>query len=325
MGWIETLKSSNLVWAILSICTCLGVPFFIVTVITGKHKKEFTYARTTFQLVSEGVSSINKLKLLFDETPISDLSVTRFTIWNSGTEEIKREDLYSNQPLCIINHTETAQILDASIIPESDEKQKFNLSMNEERDVEVDFECAEKKDGVVIQVIHSGNADELKPTIGIKGGKEIQTYYANSMRNPNSKKSNKIRFFYFGLIVCFLITGIYISFSTYKTYARFKRSSDPSQIIVFGVDSFQISNNDGKIEISRTPDSDNRISEDENDVKNRIIEENKKMSSKFLIGFFCSVSFCLSLFFCLIELIWIEYNMSIPPKLRKYVKVEITS
>ena len=193
MSVVESLKNSSIVWAILAVCTCLSVPaiiFSVYTWIKGKRKKEFTYARTTFQLVRKGVSTIDKLKLSFGDKPISDLSVTRFTIWNSGTEKIEQVDLYKDEPLRIIN-SENAQILDASIVPESNEREKFKITLDE-KDVVINFECAEKKDGFVIQVIHSGAADELKPAIGIKGGKELRAYYITKSKIINMLKFTEL-------------------------------------------------------------------------------------------------------------------------------------
>ena len=177
MGWLESLQNSSIAWFILSAFSIFGVLFAVITWIKGKHKREFTYAKTTYQLVIKGVSTIDRLKLLYDDAPISDLSVTRITVWNSGTGEIRREDLYSGQLLCI-KSTENARILDASIIQQCD-GEKFTASMNESGDVTFDFECAEKRDGFVIQILHSGDADELKPPEAIKGGK-IRAYQADS-------------------------------------------------------------------------------------------------------------------------------------------------
>ena len=210
MSVIYYLQENPIMWAFLALCTVLAIPAIIISVYTliiGKRRREFTYAQTTYQVVKSGVSSINKLKLLFNENPIPDLTITRFSIWNSGTEEIRKEDLYFAKPLRIKSLGDTV-ILDASIIQESDPEHKFEIISINDKDILINFECAEKQDGVVIEVIHSGNADELKPDVGIKGGrsgKEIRDYQANSKAKIESNKWNRTGVIFKGLSVIVVI------------------------------------------------------------------------------------------------------------------------
>ena len=197
----------------------LGIMFAVYTWVKGKRKREFTYAKTTFQLVREGASTIKGLEMLYGNKPISDISVTRFTIWNSGTVEITDQDVYSKlppQPLCI-KSTENAEILDHSII-QSSNLDKFKTKI-EDKNLTIHFECVEKKDGVVIQVLHTGNADELIPTIGIIGNEKrgMQTYRMKAMIDPNRKKQNNMRVLTYIVLACVCVLGFL--FSQYKLHS----------------------------------------------------------------------------------------------------------
>ena len=180
---IEHLQNSPVVWTILTICSLLTIPslfFAIYTWIKGKQKKEFTMSKDGYCIVREGKKNIKKVSLLFDGKEIEDLSVTKFVIWNSGNVDIRREDIASERPL-MIHNIGSASILDANIIVETDSTNHFSVDIIDSDKIIIDFEYANKKDGIVVQVIHTGDWEDLAVDYKIKGGEPIRNFVSDSL------------------------------------------------------------------------------------------------------------------------------------------------
>lgn len=195
---LENLQNSSLVWAILAICSLIGIPSFVFTIYTwykGNRKKEFSFSQDSYWIVKKGKKKIEKLNLLFDGKEIDDLTITKFVIWNSGNEEIRRDDLVSEKPLAI-KSIGKAQILDAQIIVYTESTNKFSITKVESKKATLDFEYVNKNDGVVVQIIHSGSQDDLLLDCKLKGGEKIREHKIESsfLRSIFTKESLRIFF-----------------------------------------------------------------------------------------------------------------------------------
>lgn len=194
---IEILKNSPVVWAVLAICSLIGVPSFIFTVVTwikGKKKKRFSMAKTKYQLIRKGKNEIDKLKLLYDDSEIEDLTITKIAIWNSGNREIRREDIATERPLRIIS-TGEANILDIRIITQSDPTNKFSIKSANDKEAVIDFEYVNDRDGIVLQILHSGSYSDITFDCKIKGGCEIRRGKRSNAKNWIIKKIREIKNF----------------------------------------------------------------------------------------------------------------------------------
>ncbi len=185
---LKSLMVSPIAWAILSACTIASFVFAI----TSRRKKKLSVFKTSYQIVKEGNYSIGKLKLLFDNKEIDSLSISKFTIWNSGNEVIQKADLVSERPLCIVSRDlENSAILDASIVLQNEPTNHFEATVDSNK-VEVGFDYADKKQGVVVQVVHSGSASDLYVDCKIKGGKLSQEKLQKAPKKGKKKKHIKL-------------------------------------------------------------------------------------------------------------------------------------
>lgn len=172
---IENLKNNSTVWLVLSLCSLIGVPSFIFAIYTwcrGKTKKELSFFKNRYQIVESGRSSIPKFQIFFSGKEINDLTITKFAIWNSGNDVIRREDMVSDNPLCI-KCKDDAKILDAKIIAKNEDTNRFSVHRVTTTEVEIDFEYVDKREGIVLQIMHSGDSSDLFLDYKIKGGKKI--------------------------------------------------------------------------------------------------------------------------------------------------------
>lgn len=200
---LRNLMNSPVAWTILSICTVLSLVFGI----TSRRRKKISVFKTSYQIVKEGNWSIGKLKLLFDEKEIDSLSISKFTIWNSGNEVIQKTDLVPERPLCIVSRKpENSAILDASVVLQNEPTNHFEATVDSQK-VEVSFDYADKKQGVVVQVVHSGSASDLYVDCKIIGGKLSQEKLQKAPKKGKKKKHIKLD------IVLSAIEAILFSFS----------------------------------------------------------------------------------------------------------------
>ena len=259
---IEHLQNSPVVWTILTICSLLTIPslvFAIYTWIKGKQKKEFTISKDGYCIVREGKKKIKKVSLLFDGKEIEDLSVTKFVIWNSGNVDIRREDVASERPL-MIHNTGNANILDANIIVETDSTNHFSVDIIDSDRIIIDFEYANKKDGIIVQVIHTGDWDDLAVDYKIKGGEPVKNYESqkyllkilrnNSLLNKiitktSLKKITAIYTIIFGLAFMWVFLkmllyklNINVNFISIDNNSYNYRNIGIDYIIAFGICSF---------------------------------------------------------------------------------------
>lgn len=216
---MEQLMYNPVVWILLALCTFVGLPSFIYTIHSrhvDKKKRELSATSNSNNIVKQGKSSIDKLKLTFDGKPIEELTMTKIALWNSGCEEIRREDIASDSRLCIKCNDGT-EILDAEIIFESDTTNNFSIVTIESNKVTFDFEYVDKKSGIVVQVAHTGNESDLFVDVKIKGGKSIHYYNNNGLlgKKFNSKKKETSKSKVIIFMTCYLCFNI--AFLLYMT------------------------------------------------------------------------------------------------------------
>lgn len=256
---IEHLQNSPVVWTVLTICSLLTIPsliFAIYTWIKGKQKKEFSVSKDGYCIVRKGKKKIEKVSVLFDGKEIDDLSVTKFVVWNSGNVDIRCDDIVSERPLAIRN-IGNATILDATIIVETDSSNKFSVINVDSETVMISFEYANKSDGIVVQVIHTGDWEDLIVDYKIKGGEPVKNYDSqeyffkiirnNSLMNRMITRNSMKKFTAGYLIFCsFTIIWIFIKMLMYKLniYVDFISPQNKSykyidtgidDIIIFGI------------------------------------------------------------------------------------------
>lgn len=187
---IKKLMENPYAWAVLSMCTIVALIFAIYTWFAGKKKKEISYFKSTFKVVKAGKSVIPKLDLLYDGQNIDDLTITKYAIWNSGNEVLNWSDIVIVSPLRIICNN--AKILDVQIIEQSDETNAFKILDKKDNYVKIEFDYVNINDGIVIQILHTGDAADIDVDCRIKGGRKPRNFNHNLKKNSKKNKKHKI-------------------------------------------------------------------------------------------------------------------------------------
>lgn len=102
------------------------------------------------------------------------MCITEFTIWNSGNKTLNDIDIVKNKELTI-SALDDNKILDVEFIACSEETNEFKIERVDDQNAKIYFNYADKKDGVVIQIIHTGTTNDINIDCKIKGGTPIKS------------------------------------------------------------------------------------------------------------------------------------------------------
>ena len=166
---------TNLVLTIISLSLALLFGIFAVfSHFSHRKYKEFSYFRRTHQVIETNATATSKLKLSYDGKDIKDFSITKYAIWNSGNEMLNGNNIVEAEPLTISSKWNSIKILDAKIIGETEEANGFKICESDIKSVKLEFDYANKKDGIVIQILHNGKASYFNVNGKIKGGENLK-------------------------------------------------------------------------------------------------------------------------------------------------------
>ncbi len=168
---LTKLMTNPYAWLVLVIVAFLSVIIGIIGIISaakGRTKKEISYKLSSCRLFNKFEKSIEPLKILYNDNLVKDLSRTNIAFWNSGNATINREDIVSD---CIIRGTDTCKILGADIFASIEEANDFKVDLDIVGNTATfDFKYVDRNQGIIIQIIHTGNSEQLKMEGKIKGG-----------------------------------------------------------------------------------------------------------------------------------------------------------
>lgn len=175
MEWLTNLMSSPIAWTILSAIAIFGFIFAIISHFSNKEKKEFSYVIKSNALIRKKKSKFDKLMIKYDGQQIEDFYISKITIWNSGNKTINESDMVNSKEITI-SVEEGDLILDSEVIVTSEETNNFTIRKIDDRTIKVLFDYTDRKDGAVVQIIHTGTSEIVHIDCKIKGGKPIKNY-----------------------------------------------------------------------------------------------------------------------------------------------------
>lgn len=87
---------------------------------------------------------------------------------------MQRSDIVEIKPLQVYCITENTRILDVKILQESDETNQFIIVDVDKQHARINFDYVAPKDGIVIQIVHTGESQDIMVGCKIKGGKNVK-------------------------------------------------------------------------------------------------------------------------------------------------------
>lgn len=164
MNFINQLPSNPFAWLFTA---ALAIGAFILAY-KSTPQKVLKFTLKTTKIIENSKSKLEKLKILYDEKLINNLTITIITFWNGSFPTINETDIIKADPLsiCITN----GKILDISVIAGDNTSNRIKINSTL-----ILFDYLDKNEGGIIQVIHTGNSNSITLSKKIKGGRINQT------------------------------------------------------------------------------------------------------------------------------------------------------
>lgn len=156
--------------------------------IKNKRKIDFNYEKKSFNLIDESKNKFPGLEVKYAGTRIEDFSVTQIAIWNCGNRIIDSKDFATSGALTITSIGNN-QILDAAIMNVSDVSNDIYIE-NRNNKISINFEYLNPRQGVSLQIIHTGNSSDLKLEYTLKESRNKRSTTKN--RGKASARSKNI-------------------------------------------------------------------------------------------------------------------------------------
>jgi hypothetical protein len=207
---LAKLMNNPYAWFALSLLAILGVVLTIIFAIKGKKVRKISQYRSTYKIIRNINSELNDLEIKWKDDLIDNLSITKMTIWNDGNIKLEEDDFASSEHLAI-EAIKDCKMLNASILLAPEKTNTFNIDLILELNkMFINFEYMDAKDGVVIQIVHTGSANNLRLVGKIKSGKAIKNEDNNNDK-PLSKNVKQIaEFFNHHMLIIMVIVVILV-------------------------------------------------------------------------------------------------------------------
>lgn len=217
--------------------TILAVGAFIYSIIKDyiqNKKKQPTYWLQTTHLVRETAKGLDGLSIRYKGREISDLSSTKFILWNKGRDAIKRSDVASKSPIKITIDSDY-EILDAFIDKMTDEDNNIKIRKQEDgKSVIVDFEFLDYNDGLSMVITHTApSSDNFKVTGKVISGSKIEydRFASYPYKSPIAdRESSSIKSDYYLLKTMSFVFGLF-----FIIYTLFRIKSDDVVSIIVSI------------------------------------------------------------------------------------------
>ncbi len=156
---LSFLSSNPIIYFLLAIFTLLGAFWGK----KGLSKKRISFRSVSFPIIRKSTNAISNVNILYKNKSVSNLTITNYIIWNSSDKSIRKDDIVPLSPLCFSINNTNVEILDISIIETNNLTNNAHLDLIENK-FSLSFDYLKKKNGVVVQVIHTGYDDDIKFT-----------------------------------------------------------------------------------------------------------------------------------------------------------------
>lgn len=135
-----------------------------------KKRRVISYSYQTNLLVSDKLSEVDDLNIIYKGKAIEKLSITSIEIVNSGNALIEDDDIYPQQKLKIESED---NVLFAKRTFQSSETIESDVEL-QEKEIIIKFKALEKKEKIIINIYHTGNPEtKFNVTGKIKDGGKI--------------------------------------------------------------------------------------------------------------------------------------------------------
>ena len=167
MEFFNQLPSNPWAWSVIAILTVAAL-ILAYRSTPGKKIKCHIYSQ---EVINNKEAFLSKLNILYDGESIDRLTITKITFWNNSFPTINSADIIEAAPFsAFINN---GSILECSVLKGDNTPNRIDAILSEDNKVKISFDYLDRKEGGIIQVVHTGDEDSIDITRKIKGGKVV--------------------------------------------------------------------------------------------------------------------------------------------------------
>lgn len=213
----------------------MGIIFYILSRKISKISSSHEFSN----LINKNHSSLpQQISVLYDGIPVKNVSSSEFIIWNSGNTVITKSALATKEPLRI-EFNQGVRLLRYQVIVSNNKINNFHLKIDENypNSVLVDFDFLEKNEGARIEILHSGDKNDLKEKgklIGVKSifskQKKQSKKQSKKYSNITSKISDIIFYFTAALFPLMILAAIIYSFISPEYFTDTTQPVKPREV-----------------------------------------------------------------------------------------------
>lgn len=208
---MKDLMVNPYIWMVLSLLSVFSVGFGVYTWYRGRKRLQISFYQNSYGLISD-ISHVSPvLRLIYKNKDIANLAITKIAIWNSGNDVINWDKVVKEKPLRIMARNSDSKILDVSIVSCLEETNKFTLTNTEDNEVDIKFDYIDKREGIVVQIIHTGAPFSFYVDCKIKGGEKVKNL--NKKIEKITYESKKMRINY--MVKCIALSIIVLIIETW--------------------------------------------------------------------------------------------------------------
>lgn len=147
--FFQQLPSNPWAWLFLAIITIGG----FILAYRSTPQKVLKYYIVNNELISNSKKKYSKLNITYKGENIKNLTVTKVVFWNNAYPTINSTDIA--EPISVI--ALDGKILDINILAGHHSSNNISISISSDYKATISFDYLDRKEGGVIQLVHTGN------------------------------------------------------------------------------------------------------------------------------------------------------------------------
>ena len=161
--WLTANPWLNLVFLVLAILSVIAT---VASHVLSRRRKRPCYNQESYRLVGEKATKVPRIRILYDDERIENLTLTKVAIWNDGNDAVEPTDFAPSDRLRL-EIAPPAKILAVEIAYNSTAANNFRIvrAGDEETISQIEFDYFHRNEGIVVDLFHTGT----DVSVGVRG------------------------------------------------------------------------------------------------------------------------------------------------------------
>lgn len=132
-------------------------------------QKVLIYTTTDNILIANKEATLKHLSVTYNKKKVTQLTITTITFWNNSFPTINFSDIVDADPLRIL--IKNGKILSASVLKGYNTSNCVDVELIDKKTALINFDYLDRKEGGIVQVVHTDGEKSISLSNKIKGGK----------------------------------------------------------------------------------------------------------------------------------------------------------